>query len=268
MLRRIFHSILILLLTCFAVFQALPLSSEVVPVRYREGLIHGFLVLSTIEGEILAYGDLTQVAVNDRVTRRLVFHFKDGSLHDETAIYSQRGHFQILKYHLLQKGSAFKHSVDFSVDFSTARATVRYSDDDGKEKTTDEHLDLPPDIANGITIPLLESISPSSAQTTLSYVAATPKPRVVKLVITPQGEDSFSFAGSARKATHFVVKVDIGGVAGVVAPLIGKQPADTQVWMVEGEAPAFVKSEGPFYLGGPIWRIELASPVWPKTPQR
>lgn len=233
--------------------------------RYREGLIHGFLVLSTIEGEILAYGDLTQVARNDRVTRRLVFHFKDGSLHDETAIYSQRGHFQVLKYHLLQKGPAFKHSVDFSVDVSTARATVQYTDDDGKEKTADEHLDLPSDIANGITIPLLESIPSNSQQTTVSYVAATPKPRVVKLAITPQGEDSFSSAGSTRKATHFVLKVEIGGVAGVVAPLIGKQPADTHVWMVGGEAPAFVKSEGPLYLGGPIWRIELASPVWPKT---
>jgi len=267
MVRRLLSASLVLILTCVVVIQAVPLSSEVIPVRYREGLIHGFLVLSTIEGEALAYGDLTQVATNDRVTRRLVFHFKDGSLHDETAIYSQHGHFQVLKYHLLQKGPAFKHSVDFSVDVSAARATVQYKDDDGKEKTADEHVDLPPDIADGITIPLLESISSNSPQTTVSYVAPTPKPRLVKLVITSQGEDSFSFAGCTRKATHFVVKVDIGGVAGVVAPLIGKQPSDTHVWILRGEAPAFVKSEGPLYVGGPIWRIELASPVWPKTPQ-
>jgi hypothetical protein len=25
-----------------------------------------------------------------------------------------------------------------------------------------------------------------------------------------------------------------------------------------------VKSEGSLFEGGPIWRIELASPVWPK----
>jgi len=59
------------------------------------------------------------------------------------------------------------------------------------------------------------------------------------------------------------VKVEIGGLPGVIAPLIGKQPHDTAVWILPGEAPAFVKSEGPFYQGGPIWRIELASPVWP-----
>jgi hypothetical protein len=27
-----------------------------------------------------------------------------------------------------------------------------------------------------------------------------------------------------------------------------------------GEAPAFVKQEGQFYEGGPVWRVELASP--------
>jgi len=40
---------------------------------------------------------------------------------------------------------------------------------------------------------------------------------------------------------------------------MGKQPADTHVWVLGGEAPAFVKAEGPLYVGGPIWRIQLAS---------
>jgi len=96
-------------------------------------------------------------------------------------------------------------------------------------------------------------------------VAATPKPRLVKLVVTPRGEEPFSIGGSRRKAIHYVIKVEIGGVAGVVAPLLGKQPPDIHVWILGGEAPAFVKSEGPLYLGGPIWRIELTSPVWPQV---
>jgi len=268
MVRRLLPASLAFILTCATLLQPRLVSSEVVPVRYREGLLHGFLVLSTIEGDILAHGDLTQVATGDRVTLRLVFHFKDGSLHDEATIYSERSSFRLLKYHLIQKGPAFKRSMDFSLDGSTGKATVRYTDDDGKQKNADEQLKVPPDVANGITITLLKNISPNSTQTTFSYVAPTPKPRLIKLVITPEGEDPFSFAGSTRKATHFVVKVDIGGVAGVVAPLIGKQPSDTHVWILGGEAPAFVKSEGALYLGGPIWRIELASPVWPKTPQR
>jgi hypothetical protein len=88
----------------------------------------------------------------------------------------------------------------------------------------------------------------------------------VKLAISSQGEEPFSFAGSRRKATHYVVKVEIGGVTGFLAPLLGKQPPDTHVWILGGEAPAFVKFEGPLYQGGPIWRIELVSPVWPRVP--
>jgi hypothetical protein len=84
----------------------------------------------------------------------------------------------------------------------------------------------------------------------------------VKLLISAEGEDSFSAGGSARKATRYVIKVDIGGVAGVVAPIVGKQPQDTHVWILGGDAPSFVKSEGPLYPGGPIWRIELTSPDW------
>jgi hypothetical protein len=93
-------------------------------------------------------------------------------------------------------------------------------------------------------------------------VVFTPKPQLVRLAITPQGEEAFSIGGSSRKATHYVAKVEIGGAAGLVATLLGKQPSDSHVWILGGEAPAFVKSEGPLYLGGPIWRIELTSPVW------
>ena len=58
------------------------------------------------------------------------------------------------------------------------------------------------------------------------------------------------------------MKIEIGGLAGLVAPLFGKQPEDSHVWILGGEAPAFVKFEGPLAFGTPPWRIELASPVW------
>ena len=53
---------------------------------------------------------------------------------------------------------------------------------------------------------------------------------------------------------------------GLVAPLVGKQPKDSHVWILGGDAPAFIKSEGPFYQGGPSWRLEPACPVWPSGP--
>src|SRR2546422_3969620 len=38
-------------------------------------------------------GDFVQLARGDHVMTRLVFRFADGSLHDETAVFSQRGVF-------------------------------------------------------------------------------------------------------------------------------------------------------------------------------
>jgi len=106
---------------------------------------------------------------------------------------------------------------------------------------------------------------PLPAAHRLADLVATPKPRLVKLTITSHGEDTLTTAGSRHRATHYVVKVELGGIAGVVAPLIGKQPQDTHVWILGGKAPAFVKMEGPLYQGAPIWRIELTSPVWQQS---
>jgi hypothetical protein len=255
---------LAIMLTCVALLQSDSLLAAPVAVRHTEGLVHGFLLLSTTEGKPLADGDLIQVYRSNRVISHLVFRFKDGSVHDETAIFSQRGNFRLLSYHLVQRGPAFQHPMEVSIDTSSRQVTIRYTDDDGKEKAATDRMQLPLDVANGMIFTLLKNVRPDGPPTTLSMVAATPKPRLVKLAITPRGEEPLSVGGSQRTAMHYVLKVEIGGVSGVIAPLLGKQPPDIHVWILGGEAPAFVKSESQLYLGGPIWRIELVSPVWPR----
>lgn len=261
--RRFWSTALAVALLRAAAFAGATTPTQPVAVRHSEGLVHGFLVLQTLAGETLAHGDLTQVARGDRVTSQLVFHFKDGSLYDETAVYSQRGNFRLLSDHLIHKGPAFERPMDISINVSLGRVTVRYTED-GKEKVSTERLNLPPDLANGMTLTLLKNMR-SGAPMTLSVLAVTPKLRVVKLAITAQGEESFSVGESSRKATHYVVKVEMGGVNGLLAPLLGKEPPDIHVWILGGPAPAFLKAEGPLFYGGPIWRIELISPVWPRT---
>lgn len=239
-------------------------SAEPVVVRHVEGLVHGFLSLRSSVGGVVANGDLIQNARGDRVTSRLVFRFKDGSLNDETGIFSQRGHFRLLSYHLVQKGPTFEQPLDMTIDAPTGRVTVRYKSDHGEEKVEDEHMDLPPDLANGILITFLKNVQRDALPPSVSLVVATPKPRLVKLTMAVAGTEPFSTAGSARKATHYVLKVDIGGIAGLVAPLVGKQPPDSHVWILEGEAPAFVRSQAPMFMGGPVWQTDLVSPVWPR----
>lgn len=233
-----------------------------VAVHYKEGLTHGFLVLSTLDGTPIAEGDLTEVVHGNRVTTRLVFHFQDGSRQEETTVFSQSGTFRLITYHSIQTGPTFKHTTEVSIVTSTGRIEVKYSDDEGKEKIENARLKLPPDLANGLILTLLKNIPTDSPQAELSMVLATPKPRLAKLSVHSLGTEPFSVAGSSRKALHYVIKVKLEGAAGVIAPLLGKQPPDAQVWIESGDAPTFVKSETPSYAGGPIWRTELACPVW------
>ena len=253
------------LLACASLLWPGALPGQTVAVQHAEGLVHGFLILRTLDGTPVADGDLIQAARGDRVTTRLVFHFKDGSIHDETAVYSQRQRFRLITDHLVQKGPTFPQPLDMSIDGSSGQVTVRYTDEHGKQQVEAERLDVPPDLANGLILTLLKNVQTGAPPKTVSFVAATPKPRLVKLAITVAGDEPFSTGGAARKATHYVLKVEIGGIPGVLAPLLGKQPPDSHVWILGGEAPAFVKSELPLYLGGPLWRIELVSPVWPRT---
>ena len=254
-----------LLALAASLFAAATLCAEPVPVRHTEGMVHGFLVLRTLDGKTLAEGDLTEHADGDIVTNHLVFHFKDGSLYDETAVFSQSREFRLLKNHLIQKGPAFERTLDSSIDTSKQEVTIRYTEKGGKEQVVTEHVALPPDVANGLVFTLLKNIRSTEPLTTVSMVAATPKPRLVNLAITPAGEDRFTIVDSPRKATRYEVKVEIGGLTGWIAQLMGKIPPPTHVWILTGEAPAFVKSEGPLFMGGPIWRIELASPTWSQT---
>jgi len=236
-----------------------------VPVRYKEGLTHGFLVLSSVDGNPLAEGDSTEVVHGNQVTNHLLYHFRDGSVLDETTVFSQRRTFSLISYHLIQKGPAFPHPTEVTVQASSGQVTVRYTDDKGNEKTESERVKLPANIANGMVLTLLKNLRPGEALPQLAMVVATPKPRVVKLSLSLQGKEPFTIVGSRREALHYVIKVEIGGLLGLIAPLLGKEPPDSHIWIIGGEAPTFVKSETLSFLGGPMWRTELVSPVWPRS---
>ena len=234
------------------------LAAAPVQVRHTEGLVHGFLSLSTLDGAVIADGDLSQSAAGDRVTSRLVYRFRDGSVHDEQAVYSQRGQFRLISAHLVQKGPSFPHPIDMTIN-QNGDVTVRYTDD-GKPKTATERMKLPPDVSNGMMLVLMKNLGAATTAHELSYVVATPKPQLVKLVVTREGELAFSTGGASRTAAHYVVKVDIGGIKGLIAPLVGKKPPDAHVWILGGDVPAFIRSEQVFYADGPVWRTQLVSP--------
>ncbi len=99
-------------------------------------------------------------------------------------------------------------------------------------------------------------------------VAPTTKAHLIHIVIAAEGEDPVFIGGIRHKATNYRIKIELGGVTGVVAPIVGKQPSDVHIWILGGEAPAFLKEEGQFYEGGPIWSIQMISATFPAHPKR
>ena len=232
-----------ILLISTAMLSGVAALASPVAVRYREGLIHRFLVLSTLDGAAIAAGDLTRVARGDQVRAQLSFRFKDGSRQEETTVFSQRRNFRLISYHLVQKGPSFKNASDLSVTCATGQVAVRYTDDDGQEKIANQHFEPPPDLGNGLIPTLLMNMRDGTPQIEVPMVVAAPKPRLVKVVVNAQGTEPFSLGGFSREAVHYVAKVELGGVAGIVAPIVGKQPPDSQIWILAGEAPVVLKSE-------------------------
>ena len=139
--------ILGILLASTCILSGVAASASPVAVRYRVGMIHGFLVLSTLDGVAIAAGDVTQVARGYQVTTQVAFRFKDGSRQEETTVFSQRGNFRLISYPMVQKGPSFKNASDLSVTCATGQVTVRYTDDDGKEKVVNQHLTCRPILA-------------------------------------------------------------------------------------------------------------------------
>jgi hypothetical protein len=262
-MRALAPSILLLGLTR-ATWAATP--APLVNVTYPEGMVHGFLVLRSETGELLADGALLQTPRGDQVTSRLVFRFRDGSILDETAVFSQRSTFRLLRDHLVQKGPSFPTSIDASFDVGAGTVTVRSRKKDKDEEVVSEHVNLPRDLSNGLLFILLKNVRPDSVKLESHFLAYTPKARVVRLEVSASGQDALSVGDASQKATHFVVHPELGGVTGVVAPLVGKAPPDLHVWILFGDVPAFVRFQGALYEGGPTWTIDLASPKWPERP--
>src|SRR5436853_5899782 len=67
-LKGLRYRLFAILLACTAMLQPNAVLADSVPVLHKEGLMHGFLVLRTLDGKAIADGQLTQDARGDRVT--------------------------------------------------------------------------------------------------------------------------------------------------------------------------------------------------------
>jgi len=236
--------------------------AEPIPAQEKQGAVSAFVVLKSADGKVIAVADQIQTVLGNQVHSRLTFHFLDGSIDDETSVFTQGRTYQLVSDHHIQKGPSFPKPLDVSIHVATGMVTSREMKD-GKEKVETKHLDLPNDLVNGMTSLVVENFPKNCTELKVSYLAGGSKPRLVKLLTRPDGEDRFRVGGASRLSKKYRVHVEIGGVSGVIAPLVGKQPPDIAMWVTAGDVPTFLKMKGPFYEEGPIWTTEQAAPAWP-----
>ena len=231
--------------------------AETISVKHIQLPRHEFMVARSETGKIIARVEFTEDVLGDEVTMRLTYHFVDGSIDDETTTYGQQGTFRLVRNHHIQKGPFFAKPVDFAVEAPSGIATSRTTDKNGEIHVESEHIDLPDDLANGFVGTLLLNVPPNTAPFRVGILAPVFGGRLIRILISPEGEQPFQKTGQTFKATVFRIHPELAGILGVIAKLLGLQPKDVMVWVLEGEKPAVMRIVGQLGGSGPVLSSEL-----------
>jgi hypothetical protein len=231
--------------------------AETVAVRHIQRPMHRFMLARSEAGTVIANGEFWQVVQGDEVTMRLTYHFVDGSIDDETTTYRQQGTFRLVRYHHLQKGPFYTKPIDFTIEVATGIASSRAVDKKGKIQVESKHIDLPDDLANGFVGTLLLNVPHNTKPFRVGMLAPVGGGRLIPLLISPESEQTVQLGGQTFKATVFRIHPELNGFVRVFARLLGLQPKDVMVWVLEGEEPAVAVVVGQLGGYGPVVSSDL-----------
>ena len=237
-------------------------------VKYPDGVTHGFLVVHSEDGQTIGHGEVTKVLKEgDLVESRLVFRFKDGSLHDERVAYSQQRVFTLIRYHLVQRGPFFPKQLDAVVDRGTGGYTVRSQEDKEKEEVVSGHIDLPADVYNGMIVTILTNL-PKGTSDTIKWLVFMPEPEIIPLHLVLIGEERNRTGPWSKVTGHYKFEPEIGMVKKILGKIIGALPPYFRYdcWILTEDVPSFVQFEGRLQVKAPMVRIELMSPPFASKP--
>ncbi|HXH83905.1 MAG TPA: hypothetical protein VNN07_13405, partial [Candidatus Tectomicrobia bacterium] len=66
-------------------------------------------------------------------------------------------------------------------------------------------------------------------------------------------EDVVTVGHSRVPSARWLIRPQLG----LLASLLVTDLPDVRLWIARGEAPGFIRFEGPLYFLGPVWRIGL-----------
>jgi hypothetical protein len=147
------------------------------------------------------------------------------------------------------------------------RATGKYSvktkaHKDEKETVLQGTLELPPDVYNGLILSVVKDL-PKEATETVHFMAFTPEPRLIQLLVAPAGEQKILVGDLAKTAVHYKLKPQLGIWLKLFATVLGRVPPDEHVWILMDDVPAFVRFEGLSTRRGPSGESNCRVPAGP-----
>ncbi len=247
----------VLVISFIIITWATALPAELIAVRHVQRPMHRFMVARSEDGRTIASGEFSQVVEGDEVTMRMIYRFVDGSIDDETTTYRQQSTFRLLRNHHTQRGPFFAKPIDFTIEAASGIATSRTIDTNGKMHVENKHMDLPDDLANGFVGTLLLNVPPNTKPFRVRMLTPVGGGRLVPLLISPVDEQTVYLAGQTLKATVFRIHPELSGIVRVIARLMGLQPKDVVVWVLEGEEPAVAVIVGQLGGYGPVVSSDL-----------
>jgi hypothetical protein len=238
--------------------------AEQIPVKHVQLPMHRFMVARSEAGQIIANVEFLQAVQGNQVTMHVTYRFVDGSIDDEETTYTQQGAFRLVRNHHIQKGPFFAKPLDFTVEAATAMVTSRTIDKNGKMHVESRHMNLPADLANGFVGTLLLNVPHNTAPFRVGMLAPVGGGRLIRLLISPEQEQTVQLSGQSLKATVFRVHPELGGIVSVIARLLGMQPKDVMVWVLEGDEPAVAVVVGQLGGSGPVVSADLVGTSFDK----
>lgn len=238
--------------------------AEQITVKHVQLPMHRFMVARSEAGQIIANVEFSQAVQSDQVTMHVIYRFVDGSIDDEETTYTQQGTFRLVRNHHIQKGPFFSKPVDFTVEAATGIVTSRTIDKNGKMHVESKHIKLPDDLANGFVGTLLLNVPHNTAPFRVGMLAPVVGGRLIRLLISPEEEQTVQLSGRSLKATVFRVHPELGGIVSMIARLLGFQPKDVMVWVLEGEEPAVAVVVGQLGGSGPVVSADLVGTSFDK----
>jgi hypothetical protein len=238
--------------------------AEQIPVKYIQRPMHRSMVARSEDGKNIATGEFSQVVQGNEVAMRMTYRFVDGSIDDETTTYMQQGMFRLILDHHVQKGPFFSRPIDFTVDATAGVATSSTTDKNRRIHVESKHINMPNDLANGIVGTLLLNVPHNTMPFRVGMLAPVGGGRLIQLLISSDGEQTVHLAGQTLPATLFRIHPELGGIVGMIARLIGLQPKDVMVWVLEGDEPAVAVIVGQLGGYGPVVSSDLVGTSFEK----